>query len=302
MYKTEEIYTWNKLAEEGAEVRERISDNPNDIANWIDKIEKVSKIPIPKTKIITLSDEYLGWLISDHYTEQRVNMFNDYLLEEIKNDFDLQNLDVFVKTGTYSDKFYFNNPHVTDKNKIANHVLNIFYGCMLVGAGTTPTIAVREFIKPKERTETIYRGLPLRRELRFFVDFDSQKILGYSEYWDKNEMKQLVKRVVPAINTDDISTMLIKNVQYVIDNNVLTGEGSINDLKDFVTWANWYLRLDDVNKYVNYILPYLKELVSSRPLTGQWSIDIMFNDVDEPWLIDMALMNQSALTDVMVEI
>ena len=302
MNTNQEKYSWSKLAEEGKKLREHLGENPNDIAVWLESLKKVSTIPIPKTKLLTLTDEYLGWLTSDYYTEERIMLFNDYLIENLKDDFDIDNLDVFIKTGTYSNKFDFENPHVTNKKDIGKKFLEIFYSSMMVGAGTTPTVAVREYIKPKEDVPTIYHGMPLRREIRFFVDFDKEKILGYSEYWDKSQMKELARRAVPSINVEDITTKLIKNIQDLVDSKIIASPSGEETLKDFLTWAKWSKKLPDIECYVQSVLPKIKKLVFSKPLRGRWSVDIMFNDIDEPWLIDMALMHQSALVDVMQEL
>lgn len=301
MERVEEQFTDEELTLKGRLAKERFSGNENDMSYWFPKIERVSKIQIPKTLMFQLTDFWYGWVMSDYYTEGRRKDFNDYLISNIKGSFDINNLDVFVKTGVYSDKFYFNNPHVDNPSTIGTSLLNVFYGAMLVGAGTSPTVVVREYIPPKENDGTIYNGMPLRREVRFFVDFDLKRVLGYSDYWHKSEMVQLVKSVAPSINVDEIGTKLLKNVEYLIDNNIVENYQS-SKLKDFVTWAKWYLKQGDIQPYVQRIFPEVEELAKSGMLTGKWSIDIMFNSIEEPYLIDMALMQQSALVDVMVRL
>lgn len=299
MERVEERFTDEELTSQGRLAKERFSGDENDMSYWLPKIERVSRIRIPKTVMFQLTDFWYGWAMSDYYTERRQKGFNDYLISNIKSEFNVSNLDVFVKTGVYSDKFYFNNPHVDNPATLGTSLLNIFYGAMLVGAGTSPTVVVREYILPKDNNGTIYNGMPLRREVRFFVDFDLKRVLGYSDYWHKSEMVQLVKSVAPAINVDEISTKLLKNVEYLIDNNIVENHQS-NRLKDFVTWAKWYLKQVDIQLYVERVLPEVAEIAKRGSLKGKWSIDIMFNNIDEPYLIDMALMQQSALVDVMV--
>ena len=49
---------------------------------------------------------------------------------------------------------------------------------------------MREYIQPKPGAKEIYFGLPLRPEYRIFVDFDSDRILGCSPYWEPEMMKK----------------------------------------------------------------------------------------------------------------
>ena len=190
--------------------------------------------------------------------------------------------DYFIKTGTYSSKFDFRNAIVRGEQEVrelgeyllyihhqANQMASMFNNVSIPGVSTTNEWVVREFIADKEDNPCIYKGMPLHTEYRFFIDFDTNEIPGVSPYWREDVMK--------------------KNL----------GESDEPDkVHDYIIYTAYedelYKRYDE---HVDMLTKKIQNFIPMVDLKGQWSLDIMQNDNDF-WLIDMALANQSALTDV----
>jgi hypothetical protein len=191
--------------------------------------------------------------------------------------------DYFIKTGTYSSKFDFRNAIVSGEKEVrelgeyllynhfaANQMASPLASPTIPGVSTTNEWVVREAIPDKENNPCIYKGMPLHTEYRFFIDCDTNTILGVSPYWRSDVMKQNFLE-----NQEDPS----KKHDYVI-----------YSMHEETLYKRYHDNLESVTKHV-------KNLLNDLDLKGQWSLDIMQND-DDFWLIDMALANQSALNDV----
>lgn len=273
----------------------------NNISTWLPAIQDISKIPIPKTQLIELNNKWLGWLVSDKYPAEEKAEFQKYL--ESKLDPYFKDKKIFVRVGTFSDKFEFDNsPLVENLQYLSQHVLSVFYSCMLCGAGITETVAIREYVEPLPPVQTIYSGMPLRREIRFFVDFSNDKVLGYSDYWHPEAMIDLIGRITPENLIPDLVKFEPRAIEIV--EKILSEDSVMPHLKekisDWLAYADWYQKQSDIKQYVEAVLPQIQNLAENCQLTGSWSVDIMFNDLNHPFLIDMALMNQSALAEYMV--
>lgn len=242
---------------------EQNSKNPNNLSFWFDKIKDCG-FKIPETHIIPMTFEMFKWLISDKYTEEAIVDFRNNIINSLRvNDFNTERT-LFLKTGTFSDKFDFYNCKLTDLQQIGHQFLNIYYTSMILGADNTNELIVREFVSAKKERKTIYRGMPLNTEFRVFYDFDKKKILGSFNYWDKDTMvKGLIGYPVEEI----------QNFIEVIP----TIEQEFKDYKD---------------KLSIEVLEKLKNI----DLKGKWSIDFMLID-GEFYLIDMALAHQSYYYD-----
>lgn len=104
--------------------------------------------------------------------------------------------------------------------------------------------------------------MALRPEFRVFYDFDKQKLLYTVNYW---------------------------NYQYC--------EEHLN-VEDKAVFSNAEAQL---NKYFKQYVDEVEKLVIEHMprawLEGKWSIDIMMNDENDFYLIDMALAKNSAYWD-----
>lgn len=79
-----------------------------DASYWLYRTQ-FCKFNIPYTEVHEINDEWLEWLKSDSYSNEKVNEFGEYLHSLIKGT-KLKNEDkLFIKTGVFSGKFDFNN-------------------------------------------------------------------------------------------------------------------------------------------------------------------------------------------------
>lgn len=252
-------------------------ENPNSIGNWFDKIvqaNKGSKNPfkLPETLIWTLPIE-VAQFIRIEYTEttqKSKDLFNNM----VYNFFNLSDeKEYFIKTGTFSSKFEFRNAHILkgEAKQMGEYFQVINNFSMTVGAAHSVELCVREYIDDKENNPTIYSGMPLRTEFRAFVDFDNGEIIGVVPYWNPIVMKKVLG--------NEFAPATIR--------------------KDYNTYCRHEDKLmADYNNYLPIVKSKLKTIMPFVKLKGKYSIDVMKNGNDF-YLIDMATMESSALTDLL---
>ena len=271
-----------------APIYELLGRNINSIEHWFcrikDAAEKEGFFLIPETKIVQVPMPILQLTRLDYesLTQTTKDIVNGWCMKA----FDLDtSKSYFIKTGVFSYKFDFRNQKVSgdEVKSLGEYLLFISNAAvmmesplngaagMMYGAATTRTWVVREFIEDKENNPTIYQGLPLHTEYRFFVDFRQKKILGVSPYWHKDIME---KR--------------------------LAEDNDIHDRHDYITYKShedvMYKRY---NGNIKKISVHVQKLIESADFSGlpdQWSLDIMQNG-DDFYIIDMALADTSAMKD-----
>lgn len=184
------------------ELYEKLKANPNNFSNWFPRLkERSGNILLPKSIIIPLPLEWLKWLMSDSYDDEKTEEFDTWLHDRVIEEWnkhkdypDILSIDLFMKTGQFSDKFDFSKCHIPagELHDLGSRFLDIFYSSMCVGCPESPEVIIREYIPAPEWCATIYNGMPLRPEFRIFYDFKHQRrqgrIVGYHEYWDKDVM------------------------------------------------------------------------------------------------------------------
>ena len=275
-------------------------------------------IHIPKTRVMRLPIELAQFTRVEYPETNSVSRqaFNSYLFHALRlEDYDPKTGagDYFIKTGTFSGKFQFANCHCTEPREMGEYFQVISNFAQQVGAGESIDIAVRDYIRDYGDNPTIYSGMPLRTEFRVFVDFGSDfdaigrvdsdamlaskehefflgdpkfdpQIIGITNYWHPRVMKQhLAMRADETFathfggNTADDRDAFYGHVEHMT--------------QEFERWS------DDVLHEIHLLLPRMQE----SGFRGQWSIDVMLNTEADGskrlYLIDMALMCESALTD-----
>lgn len=263
-----------------------IGQNKNSMGYWFPKmtsaIDNQGFFKYPKTKIVKVPLPILQLTRLDYMslspTTKRI--VNEFCMKA----FDLDvNKKYFIKTGTYSSKFDFRNALVEGEQEvqeIGEYLLYIHFQALqmasplnnrtIYGVSTTNEWVVREFVDDIEMNPTIYKGMPLRTEFRFFVDMDKKSILGVSPYWREDVM-------IRSFNENPQDPH--KKHDYVV---YKTNEAKLN--KDYE---------ENVEMLSDNILKLIKNV---DRLKGQWSVDIMKNGNDF-YLIDMASASESALSD-----
>lgn len=258
------------MSEEAVNKRQQESftyskENPENMSYWLPKIQASttkgkSVLQVPVTEIIQLDFEMWKWLRSDRYTPEKIAELNDFLVGKIGKFLGKEKI-LFMKTGIFSNKFSFKTTVIDDKKNIGEKLLDMYYTSMMVGADNTSEVVFRQMVKDKEERLRIYEGMPLHTEYRVFYDFDTKEIVGVANYWHPEVMEG-------NLRGEDLAIYL-KEKHKIVD--------------DFNTYKH---------KVANEVMMFMD---GSSDLRGKWSVDVMKNG-DEFWLIDMARMERSALT------
>ena len=270
-----------------------IDKNRNSMGHWLPALVEAIKhqkyFKIPKTTMIKVPLSMLQLTRLDYasHTPTTLKIVDDYCYRIFDLD---ENQTYFIRTGTSSLKYDFRNVKVTgakEVHELGEYLLfNHVRGVQMAGPLTQPSIygmqttvewAVREYIEPKEQVPEIYFGLPLRLEMRVFIDATDKRILGIAPYWDPKMMKQRFAMEDDFRNPDKIH--------------------------DYVIYCAYESKLmEQYEQYKDKVLQKVEALLPFLDLEGQWSLDVMFNGVnedgtDDMYLIDMALACNSALVE-----
>lgn len=269
--------------------------NRNSMGHWFPPLVQAAMgqdfFRIPKTTLIQVPMPLLQLTRLDYMllTPATMHVVDEYCRQVfgLKPDGDY-----FIRTGTHSSKFDFRNAHVYGPEEVAELGQYLLYnhnaGLMMAGPLCQPSIygmattrewCVREFIPDHDQpaNPTIYKGLPLRTEIRAFVDMDQKKVIGMAPYWDPALMKQRFGHEDDADSPHQIHDYIIYNMhEHVLMGRYRAAEGRVRE--------------------------ELEKMLPHMELSGQWSIDIMMNGKDadgkeEFWIIDMALAENSALKE-----
>lgn len=258
-----------------------IGMNKNSIGYWFPKLVEAcmdrSSFRLPATTIAKVPMTMLQLTRLDYQSLTRTTL--DIVDRWAYAAFSLNNdLEYFIKTGTYSSKYDFRNAHVhgaKEVQELGEYLLFIHHQALqmasplcnpcIFGVSTTNEWAVREFISDKEQAPCIYKGLPLHCEYRVFVDCDKAQVIGISPYWEPK-------------------TML----------NHFSGQHDLHAAHDYVIYKTYEKALmAKYEKNKETVWKSVESMLPALDLPGQWSIDIMQNGEDF-WCIDMALAENSA--------
>lgn len=254
-------------------VYKRFADNPNSMVNWFEPLkaavqQSVSNFKIPETKMLRLPIELAQFIRLEYQdtSQHDKDMFDKIIFDEFELEDDKT---YFIKTGNFSSKFQFANAKCSEPREMGQYFSVINNFGMSLGAGQSIDLVVREYIEDVENNPTIYNGMPLRTEFRAFVDCDKNKVLGVAPYWHPVVMKRALKHGL----ADSIQA-------------------------DYKTYQAHEDKLNrEFNTHVSHVTKEIQALLPKLELSGRWSIDVMKNG-DDFYIIDLALMDESALTDL----
>lgn len=254
---------------------ERFNSNKNSLMYWYPSLKEATKkqtfFKLPKTQAIRLPIELSQFIRIEYQdtNDESRKWFNDWLVDELKLDKDKE---YFIKTGTFSSKFEFRNAHLTEPLEIGEYYQVINNFAMEVGDGHTNDLVVREWIPDPDNHLTIYDGMPLRTEFRSFIDLDTKTLIDTVPYWNPLVMKRVLS--AQGLHIPDIQA-------------------------DYQTYLKAEPRLNrEFNDSVTVVNKEIKELLKSFDgLSSRWSLDTMKSG-DDYYLIDMAEMDSSALTEL----
>lgn len=252
----------------------RFAGNKNSMFNWLNEVQHAvtqtkTGLICPKTQVYRLPIELAQFIRLEYPDTSKEDkalfneiIFNTFGLEDGKT--------YFIKTGTFSSKFQFANAKCAEPREIGEYFQVINNFAMQVGAGQTVDLVVREYIEDTEDNPTIYNGMPLRTEFRAFVDCDTKDLIGVVPYWNPIVMKRALSAGLSDSMDADYQTYLAHE------------EKLMREYNEY---------LPKVKKAIQMLLPELH-------LEGKYSIDVMKNGEDL-YVIDLALMSESALTDLL---
>ena len=177
---------------------------------------------------------------------------------------------VFVKNGRFSNKFNANGTcNLYGLHELYRAIILINYEAICCGAEGADEIVVRKFIESSAgMTPCIYNGLPLRPEFRVFYDFDARKPIFTANYWDYDYVYPHLYHATDKIIFEHERERL---------------EGVYAHFKDAVQ--------DKVADAMQNV----------QGLTGQWSVDVLMDEREKFWLIDMAIAQRSAYWEMRPE-
>lgn len=255
-------------------VYDRFGENPNSIKNWLPQLSKAvdsteTFFKIPSTTVLRLPIELAQFIRVEYNETSRKDraLFNSYIFNKLELE---MGKTYFIKTGTFSSKFQFANAKCSEPDEMGEYFQVINNFAMTVGAGQSIDVCAREYIEDPENNPTIYNGMPLRTEFRTFVDFDTNKLIGTVPYWHPIVMKMALKMGLSDSMEQDYQTYLSEEDRLLREFNEHQGE---------------------LNREIQKLIPGID-------LKGQYSLDIMKSG-DDFYLIDMALMSESALSELL---
>lgn len=278
---------------------EMLGQNRNSMGHWfpplVEAAGKQDFFRIPKTTLIQVPMTLLQLTRLDYMslTPATMQVVDGYCRQVFSLDL---SKDYFIRTGTHSSKFDFRNAHVHGEKEVAELGEYLLYnhhsGVMMAGPLCSPCIygmattrewCVREYIEDRDEPKNpeIYKGLPLRTEIRAFVDMDTDRVIGMAPYWDPATMKKCFGHEPDA--------------------------NSPHQIHDYIIYSMHQERLmGRYEKWKGRVREELEKMLPDIRLTGQWSMDIMLNGTDtegreEFWIIDMALARDSALKEYVPE-
>lgn len=247
-------------------------ENENDFSFWFPKVKNCG-ISTPKTffkKLPTHEDEpeFASRLYRAFYMEnpsEDMTTVREWLDRDIIPELKEMKLTghIFVKNARFSNKFQAKGScNLYGLGELDRAIVNINYGAMMCDADGMDEIVVRQFIESDRRkTPCIYEGLPLRSEFRVFYDFDAGKIIFTANYWDFDyvfpHLYEATDRIIFEHERGRLEATFLEN-------------------------------RDRVQSMVDVAMK------SVSGLTGQWSVDILMDEQENLWLIDMAIAQRSA--------
>lgn len=246
------------------ELLNQYKKNVNNISYWFPKIKDCG-IKVPKTLIFQVPEEVTKAYFMDK-EDENIHTVLKFVEEDIIPSIPIDMFFLFVKNGTFSNKYDFSTCRVRKNSlEMTRGIIEQNYNAEVYGAGGLTEIAVREFIgswQAVNSTLCIYNGMPLRPEFRVFYDFDSKEVLYSVNYWDWDYCYENIKN-----NVSD--GVIYKEAYPELMSFFLTNKDKVEDM--------------------------VKKAMENVDFFGKWSIDIMYDkESDTYYLIDMALAEQSA--------
>lgn len=248
---------------------QKLDQNPNNFHNWFPKIKDCG-ISVPNSTVIRVPENVMK-AFSMENTEKSQDIVEKWVKRTVMPAFykHQNRFGVFMKNGTFSNKFNANNcilPLSSTYGSIAKNILDINYMSLMCGVGGNTEIVLRNMIPfDSYKVATIYNGLPFRPEFRIFYDFDNHELCYSVNYWDWDYCYSRISRRAT----------------------------------ERIVYEACYPRIKEIfdSKYEEAEQIVAKLMKNITGLEGIWSIDLLLDEKNTFWLIDMAIGYQSAYYD-----
>lgn len=277
--------------------------NPASIGNWLPALADAvtasgSHLQIPPTSVVRLPAELAQYLRLEYTTTNAVSrQTTDEIIADLLDLDTAESNQYFLKTGTFSSKFEFANALCAEPAEAGQYLHAVNNMAMSLGAGDCVEVCARGWIAPPEGTPTIYHGMPLRCEMRAFIDlgFDHVEaapadrepepgcgLVGITPYWHPAVMK---RGLALAESEPGMSHIRGDRGTYMAHLPQLEAG------------------FDAHREPVAGLLQELVEPLRQAGLAGAWSVDVLIDTAGceegeaRYWLIDAAPMRTSALAE-----
>lgn len=240
-------------------------ENPNLFSKWyypvVEKGNKDSGLLIPKTLVFKVPKR-IQYLFSMDNEEQDRMEIRRWIKESVLPNIPEDMYFLFVKNGTFSDKFSGTCFTKRTLEDLTSSVIKLNYASMCLGAGGYEELIIRENLWGFGEVEapTIYDGLALTPEFRIFYNFDTKKVIKTSNYWNYDYVRPYLDKYNDKLVFDTVH----------------------KDIDKFY------------DEHVNEVSEMISKMMSTVDnLSGCWSVDVMFCN-DHYYFIDMAIAEDSA--------
>lgn len=241
-------------------------DAMNSFPFWWEKIKNapMGKLKLPRTIVIPVPAEIQrAFYLED---PDDIKAIQDFVERTVQPAITQAQLGLyFVKNGGYSHKFDASRACLPLPSDLAHAVVQIMNEAMIrcgFQYDGTDFLVIRERIwHNPEQTPCIYNGLPFRTEFRVFYDFDDRQVLFCKDYWDEGYVRK-----------------------------------NLHDKTDQIVYDKWHPEVYRLYKaHKASVANAVAEAMSHVPdLSGPWSVDVMLDEDQNYWLIDMAVAEMSA--------
>lgn len=154
----------------------------NCLSWWFPKLLR-AELPVPKTRIVTIPTCGIQTAFFQQFDGEGLGPDAYTWLDVLRLAVEEIGLPCFLRTGHTSNKHsWMETCYLANINRLASHVTRLIEFSECAGIIGLPwnIWAVRELL-PVQPIATVYRGMPLVREFRCFVD--GNKLLCYHPYW-----------------------------------------------------------------------------------------------------------------------
>ena len=237
--------------------------NPNLFSKWYPHIKDCG-LKVPKSTIIRVPEPVFIACYEPSLEPGNMEIITDWVNNQLVPLMGPDNNKYFCKNGAFSNKFDFNHC-ISDSSRILEDFIAIQYASLCLETGGVSEFVIREIIPTKKWKKTIYNGMPLRPEFRIFYDFTYQRPLYTANYWDYDYCCQGIYDAEDRKVFSEMKEILIEMYEAHKDRALNTTGNAMRDVHG----------LDSV-----------------------WSIDLMLDDNEDFWLIDMAIGPSSAYYDL----